>query len=63
MLYPHTLPYYVRIIEVSSLQPGEAGDILQEAGLVARPRQELKPGGRQALQDLEEIWRKWLGFA
>ena len=42
-------------VEHGALRSGEAGDVLQEAGLVARPRQELEPRGRQAAQDLEEI--------
>ena len=42
-------------VEHVALQPREAGDVLEEAGLVARPRQELEPGGRQPAQDLEDI--------
>ena len=62
VLNSRNLPYYIRaeVIQVSSLQPGEAGDVLQKAGLVARPRQELEPRGRQAAQDLEEISEQWL---
>ena len=42
----------VHVVEHVALQPREAGHVLEEAGLVARPRQELEPGRRQPAQDL-----------
>ena len=57
-------------VEHVALQPREAGDVLQEAGLVANPRQELEAGLRQPAQDLKgrdqyrvyhQVW-KWVGL-